>query len=75
MNTISLSIEDNILVLQGELKISNLEVPAKFLLRTNSDVLAFTEGMGRNSGLALQFVEKNKEGYLLFFGFQFKRVN
>jgi CubicO group peptidase (beta-lactamase class C family) len=75
MRAINLSIEDSILVLQGELKISNLEVPAKFLLRTNSDILAFTEGMGRNSGLALQFVEDKKEGYLLFYGFQFKRVN
>ncbi len=75
MTEINLSMEDNILVLQGELKISNLEVPVKFLLRTNSDILAFTEGMGRNSGLSLQYIENNKEGFLLFYGFQFKRIN
>ena len=75
MNKINLSIEDNLLVLQGDLKISNLEVPAKFLLRTSSEKLAFTEGMGRNSGLALQFIENSKGEYLLFYGFQFKKEN
>ncbi len=74
LSKIKLTIEDNILVIQGDLKISNLEVPLKFLLKTDSEKIAFSEGLGRNSGISIQILEDQNEEILAFYGYKFKKI-
>jgi CubicO group peptidase (beta-lactamase class C family) len=70
---IILSIKNNSLILEGQLKLLVLDVPLQYYLRTVSDSLAFIEGVGRNAGEAIQWKESSGEEILEFSGFKFKR--
>jgi len=70
---ITLSIKNNSLILEGQIKLLVLDVPLQYYLRTVSDSLAFVEGVGRNAGEAIQWKENSREEILEFSGFKFKR--
>ena len=58
---IILSIKNNSLLLEGQLKLLVLDVPFQYYLRTVSDSLAYIEGVGRNAGEAVQWKEISGE--------------
>lgn len=73
ITNVKLSIEDNLLVLEGKFEIGDLVTPLRFFLKPISENKAVIQGVGRNAGDILIFEENIEGDYLKFSGFIFKK--